>query len=157
MKPTPKFSAKEYMNQTLRKDWFELQLKFFNLGKSLHSYMTNFIQKRSKNPTGNLSDSITYFQDPNTKGRIHWSIGDLKVLSKKAPYWAIQNFGGNVNVPEIRPKRASVLRFKTKDGQEVFAKKTRPRSHIIKPMNYTQATAKKLNKDIKNILKKIRR
>jgi phage gpG-like protein len=60
-------------------------------------------------------------------------------LSSALPYSAIQQYGGTVNIPEIRPVRASVLRFVTAAGDVVFARRVKAHTAVIPPRPYLVA------------------
>ncbi len=59
-----------------------------------------------------------------------------ELTGRVLPFMRIQEYGGVAQTPAIFPKKARVLHFMTKTGQEVFAKRTKPHPTRIPPRSY---------------------
>jgi len=173
MKITPRFSIREIMTDTIRKDWFRFQNFAFESGKSLAIYMQNYINSRRKRRrgTGNLADAITFETFATAPARVGWGIGNISVLNAKAKYWYVVNYGKMVSGQAFIPARGkfvpgsfegdapkSALRggvqhFNYHDGSNMGMYPKSP----IRPINYIQASRAKFNRELSLLIAKIRK
>jgi len=173
IKITPKFNVKEIMDTTIRKDWFIFQAEAYELGNQLLPYIQTYInahRKRTGN-TGNLADSMT-FEGQTGAGFISWGIGNIDLLNSRAPYWYVINYGrkvtgeafippattgyfGQGNKPDSQQAGAGTERWHYAGGRGAgfFMKPT----HVVRAMNYIQATKFELDKQLKVLLTKLKR
>jgi len=170
---TPKFSVKEIMDTTIRKDWFIFQSEAFDLGVRLTAYMQNYINSRRKRKggSGNLAKTITFEPSPNTTAQIGWGIGNIALLNAKAKYWYVINYGKTVSGQPFVPGkgkfvpgsfegsaprsalRGGAQKFNYKDGSGMGMN---PKS-AVRPINYIQASRAKMNRNLLAIILKIKK
>jgi len=175
IKITPRFHTREIINSTIGKDWGRFSKEAMILGKNTHNYMRKYINKKRKRSggTGNLANSVNFYMDAGSKGRIFWGVGDLSILNARAKEWYVVNYGKTVGgikyIPywgkfcpgyfrggDGRPKASQAGK-----GREGFSKTNYmgmgmfPKN-AIRPMHYIQATRHKLTRDIRIMLTKIK-
>ena len=167
IKVIPRFSAHQIYEETLAKDWAQIEVHFFQAGHSLLKYMRSYINKNRKRSggTGNLARSID-IKVFSTTGQISWGIGHIPTLQSRAPYWYVLNYGktisGKTFVPGMgkgvpgyfgggnRPDSA-----KRGAGTEHFTYKRNTyliHPSAIRPINYIQASEHMLKTHINIIL-----
>lgn len=177
IKITPKFSTREIIDTTIRKDWFIFQNDAFTLGSKVQAYMQNYINKNRKRQggTGNLANSINLHTEASAGlGRIFWGVGDISLLNSKAPEWYVVNYGKTTGGIRYIPNYGGFIpgRFRGGDGrpdasqagkgieafdyQPYIAWGMFPK-HPIRPIHYIQASRAKLNRDLRRLLNKLKR
>ena len=165
---TPRFSAKEIVDECITKQWFEFQNSAFLLGQRTAIYMQNYINSKRKRRggTGRLAKAMN-FEGFTSAGLVSWGIGRIASLPD---YWYVINYGkmvtGGAFVPfkgkfipgsfeGSQPNSAlkgGVEKFNIGDGSNMGM---RPKS-VVRPMNYIQATRARLNANLTAILERIR-
>ena len=176
MKITPRFSAREIIDYTIKRDWFQFQAEAMAMGQSLHAYMQSFINSNRKRQggSGNLANSINFNKEAGAGlGRIWWGIGHIPTLQSRAPYWYVVNYGKTVSgrpyipnygnfVPgkfsggdgrpdaSMRGKGVESFKYASGSGMGMYPKSP------IRPINYIQATRHKLTMDIRALLARLK-
>lgn len=84
--------------------------------------------------TGTLRRSITYAMHEDASG-ITGTVGT------NLDYAAIHEYGGTINIPEIRPRRVKALHFYV-GGAEVFAARTRPHTVTMPERSFLRSSLK---------------
>lgn len=64
----------------------------------------------------------------------------LVVGSEGVPYARIHEYGGTVQIPEIRPRRADALRFVGSAKDVVYAARTRAHEVVVPERSYLRST-----------------
>ena len=175
---TPRFSTREIIDTTIRKDWFIFQDALVDTGEKLHQYMRDYINKNRKRAggTGNLANSVNFYKEAGAGlGRVFWGIGDISLLNAKAPEWYVINYGKTTSGQSYIPNYGNFVPgfFFGGDGRPKaeyagkgkesfihapgFADKGMYPKHPIRPMHYIETTKIKLNRSINAILNKLRR
>ena len=168
LKITPRFSAREIIDETITKDWFIFQNSAYLLGQRMATYMQSYINRnrRRRGGTGKLAKSMK-FQGFTAPGMVSWGIGHMPSLPK---YWYVVNYGKMVTGEAFIPFRGKfvpgsfegnrpssalkggVEKFNRGDGSKFGM---RPKSPI-RPMNYISATKARLNANLNVLLARIR-
>ena len=173
LKITPRFSTKEIIDSTIKKDWFLFQLEAHNMGIALTAYMQSYINsnRKRRGGTGNLAKTIKFYP-LNTAGVVSWGIGSIAELNQQAKYWYVVNYGkkitGEAFVPYngkftpgsfegSRPNPAfaggqGVQHFNKGDGSG-FGLKAKS---AIRPINYIESTRHKLMIDMNRLLARLK-
>jgi len=173
IKITPKFNVKRIISKTIERDWFEFQAQAFELGNKLLKYIRNYITTglHRQGSTGNLAMAIT-LDRIHGAGKIEWGIGNREVLNRQAPYWYVINYGKKITGEPFIPGGGKYRPVKFTDGNADPSLRGTGRARVtkvrritkgtntpssIRPTNYIEATRLKLNIDIKNIIRKLKR
>ena len=177
MKITPRFSAREIIDSTIKRDWFQFQAEAMNMGQSIHAYMQSYINsnRKRRGGSGNLAHSINFDKKAGAGlGRIWWGIGHIPTLQTRAPYWYVVNYGKTVGGRPYVPNYGNFVpgRFSGGDGRPQSSMRGKgvesftyasdsgmgmfPQSPI-RPINYIQATRHKLDIDLRVILNNLKR
>jgi len=173
LKITPRFSTKEIIDSTIKKDWFLFQLEAHNMGIALTAYMQSYINsnRKRRGGTGNLAKTIKFYP-LNTAGVVSWGIGSIAELNQQAKYWYVVNYGkkitGEAFVPYngkftpgsfegSRPNHAfaggqGVMHF-NKGDHSGFGMKAKS---VIRNINYIEATRAKLMIDMNRLLMRLK-
>ena len=172
MKISPKFSTKQIIDETLRRDWFIFQAEAYELGNIILQYMQSYINshRQRQGNTGNLANVMT-FRGFSGTGFISWGIGDISLLNSKAPYWYVINFGKKITGEAFIPGGGGFVpgyfgqgnrpdpAMKGK-GTESFSYAPRIKMGmypgVIRPINYIEATRHKLDSEINKLLLKLK-
>ena len=171
---TPKFSAKEIVDTTIKKDWFAFQSQSFDLGNRMLTYMQTYINTHRKRSggTGNLANAM---QLSKTTGmaQIWWGIGHIPTLNKQAKYWYVLNFGKTVSGKKFIPGGGKYRPVKFTDGRADSNKRapsygnakaitiikrraSDPLVSPIRPINYIESTRHRLNKELELLITKLK-
>jgi len=165
---TPRFSAKEIIDETITKSWFEFQKESYLLGQRMATYMQNYINRNRhrRGGTGQLAKAMQ-FQGFTGAGMVSWGIGYIPSLPQ---YWYVINYGHMVTGEPFVPFRGrfvpgsfegnkpdsalkgGVERFNIGDGSGFGMK---PKS-VIRPINYIQSTQARLDANLSALLARIR-
>jgi len=169
---TPMFNTQEIINSTIKKDWFQFQLRAFALGKRIALYMQHYINNNRKRQggTGKLAGAME-FEGVTAPGTISWGIGNISLLNTRVPYWYVINYGKTVggkdfipgmgkfvpgsfggNPPDSSKKGIGTEHFTygAKSGMGIYPGK-------VRPINYIEATRHQLNKEITLLLARVGR
>lgn len=169
LKITPRFSSKQIIDETIRKDWFMFQFEAMNLGARTLNYMQNFIltHRKRRGGTGKLAKSIKLYNVSGT-GFVSWGIGLIPELE---PYWYVINYGKMITGGDFIPGKGKAIpgsfegsraeaglgggveKFNYNDGTGfgMIAKKP------VRPMNFIQATRARLNANLRNLINRLKR
>ena len=162
---SPKFSAREIIDNTIRKHWFEFQERAFNIGKLAHSYMINYIKshKHRAGSSGLLERSINFYPITGA-GMVGWGVGLMSELPK---YWYVVNYGKKVTGEDFIPGMGKARPVVFSDGNASSSKRgagtgqmwtmrnitgNEPLPSKIRPINYIQATRARVNANVRNLL-----
>ena len=168
LKITPRFSARQIIDETITKSWFEFQNEAYLLGNRMATYMQNYINsnRHRRGGTGNLAKAMQ-FQGFSGAGIVSWGIGFIPSLPK---YWYVINYGKMVSGEPFVPGRGrfmpgsfegnkpdsalkdGVERFNYGDGSG-FGMKAKS---VVRPMNYIQSTQARLDANLTALLARIR-
>jgi hypothetical protein len=178
---TPQFKTKTIYDEWIGKDWLIFQDAVYDLGEDILGYMRGFIGDHSHraNKTGNLINTIKLYRFGGFgEASVGWSIGHIPLLNSQAKYWKLLNFGGmswagltGKAVPghfgEDNAPNAS--QAGTEIGDERFThspyiknehgKQGNYFMHVkspIKGINYIEKSMQELDKELANILSKIK-
>ena len=130
----------------------ELQFKINELGSRTAQKMRELIRSNTKHPTGNLERNITA-EPVIGKNAVGVGIGNIDKLNRNAEYWRAINYGSR-SYP-IFTKNAKALKFKGKDGQDVYASSVARPKFLISPINYIEKTIQWLGSQLGKIILKI--
>ena len=165
---TPKFSVRQIINETIRKDWFIFQAEAFALGQRTQSYMQNYIRNNAKRRgvTGKLAKSIDLVAQTGA-GFVSWGVGTIANLP---PYWYVINYGKMITGADFIPGGGKFIpgsfegsrpeaglaggaqKFNYNDGTGFGMIAKRP----VRPMNYIQMTHARLNANLRNLINRLR-
>lgn len=166
---TPRFSARQIMDETIRKDWFLFQSEAFALGQRTQIYMQNYIKnnKKRRGGTGKLEKAIDLVALTGA-GFVSWGVGSIATLP---PHWYVINYGKMITGGEFIPGggkfvpgsfeggraeaglAGGVEKFNYGDGSGFGMTPKKP----VRPMNYISATISRLNANLRALLVRIRR
>lgn len=172
LKITPRFSTKEIMDDTIRKHWTNFQYRAIVMGGKLAHYMKHYITANRKRAggTGNLSKAIK-FEKTVGAGVFSWGIGDINLLNNQAKYWYVVNYGKKISGGEFIPGGRKYRPIEFTDGRADSSKRSQGTARaisfkritgnesipsVIRPMNYIQATRHQLDKEIRQLLAKLK-
>jgi len=168
MKITPRFSSREIIDSTIRKDWFYFQNEAFILGQRMASYMQTYINanRHRRGGTGKLARAMQ-FEGHTGLGAISWGIGRISSLPS---YWYVINYGKMITGQPFIPARGKfvpgsfegsrpesalaggVEKFNYNDGSGFGIFPGRP----VRPINYIEATRHRLDANLRNLLIRIK-
>ncbi len=165
---TPIFNTQEIINSTIKKDWFEFQLRAFALGKRMALYMQHYINANRKRQggTGNLAKAIT-FEGLSVPGTVSWGVGNIDLLNTRAKYWYVINYGKTVGGKAfVPPANTGSFGGNPPDSNKI-GKGTEQWTHpgkyfmrpkrAVRPINYIESTYHRMNKEIIILLTKSRK
>ena len=166
---SPKFSTKEIIDSTLRRDWFLFQNSAFALGQKTQIYMQNYIKNNAKRRggSGKLAKSIDLVAQTGA-GFVSWGVGTIANLP---PYYYVINYGRMISGEEFIPGGGNFIpgsfeggkaeaglaggaeKLNYGDGSGFGMKAKKP----VRPMNFISATRARLNANLRALLVRIRR
>lgn len=142
-------SPQEFVTNFYKDQWWEVQERFFEMGREAHRYMRETIVRKIQRvgSTGNLVRAVTF--EFGTQGYNAWfGIGKLDILNQQSPYWHWQNYGIAMSGRRIPPSTTEFPRLRGHFEPDVKGRfvKGKPRFSIyptkaLTPMNYIQETA----------------
>lgn len=97
--------------------------------------------------SGKLRDSI-FQRVVEDRAGIHGHVASDGTVK----YAGVHEWGGTINIPEIRPVSASALHFITKGGAEVFAKYARAHTVTMPERSYLRSSLRDMKDQIKREL-----
>ena len=156
----PKFDAKLIYDEIIAKNWFEIQLRVYELGNDMLSYMQQYItaQIKGKDSTGNLVRSIKLHAEAGAgEGTVAWGIGYIPEMNKIAPYWRLMNYGGSTwhgdyhFVPGFFSGDKFVYNPTIKEGKALPSGV----KGVITPMNYIDVTRMQADRELNKILRSL--
>jgi len=173
MKITPRFSARNIFNETIKRDWFIFQNEVFEFGIKLRDYIQNYIntRRRRRGGSGNLASSISFESFSTAPAQVGWGIGNINVLNQKAKYWYVVNYGAMVGGQPYVPNRGryvpgsfegtpadpalkgGVQKFNYSDGSNFGMFPKSP----IRPLNYIQAGRRRMDIGIRAIITRLKK
>jgi len=134
-------------------------------------YMQKYIDSHRKRRGGTdiLLNSIQLYRQHGA-GSVFWGVG---LMSELPPYWYVINYGkkmtGEPFIPGMGKTRPVVFSDGNADptlrgagtGEKYIHKKitggNEPIPSVVRPMNYIQATRARLNANINNLLKRLKK
>lgn len=172
MKIVPRFNAKEIIDSTIRKDWFQFEQHAFATGNTLLKYMKSYINNNHKRSgaKGKLAGAIN-LDILSTVGQIHWGIGHILTLNSRVKSWYVVNYGKKVGGQPFVPGGGKYRPVMFEDGPADSSKRGRGTSratkfrkiqggeaipNVIRPMHYIEATYKMLRKHANLILLRLK-
>lgn len=157
---TPKFDVIQIYNEMISKNWFEIQLKVYELGNEMLAYIQQYItsQIKSKDSTGNLVRSIKLDAQAGAgEGQVAWGIGYIPEMNKTAPYWRLMNYGGSTwqgdyhFTPGFFDGGKFIYNPMIKEGQSLPSGV----KGVITPMNYIDVTRMQAERALNKILREL--